>query len=107
MRSPKNVLLVPIDENLAAILERGLRKGGYSVSTMLKTGLKWVSRENIAAIGDLDKKGRTALANLESAGMRPLAFLHVPRRRRGNEAGSQSSKDRSRRNKPCSSNSIG
>jgi DNA-binding winged helix-turn-helix (wHTH) protein len=106
MRTPKNVLLVPIDENLAAILENGLRKGGYRVSTMLGTKLKWAIRENIAAIGNLDKKGRTALADLESAGMRPLVFLHAPRRRRGDYAGGESSKGRSRWDESASSNCI-
>ena len=37
MRPPKNVFLVSTDETLAAILEKGLRKGGYRVSAMLRT----------------------------------------------------------------------
>ena len=37
MRPSKNVILVSTDETLAAILEKGLRKGGYRVSAMLRT----------------------------------------------------------------------
>ena len=82
MRASKNVLLVRLDDNLAAILEKGLRKGGYRVSTMLGTRpprLKWAIRENIAAIGNLDKKGRTALQIWSRLGCGHSRFftLHV------------------------------